>query len=102
MEDWSLGFNKALSLVYFHPLYFYSEGIFRTGIVCGGTSGISVFYPRLHSIKEMIFGYFPQPLSQTQFLILKILNVFRRLKSSSSLTYLKLSHFSMDTSLKGE
>lgn len=71
-----------------HPLYFHSEGIFRTGMVCGGISGISVFCPRLHSIKEMIFGYFPQPLCQTQFLILKTVNVFRRLKSPSSLTYL--------------
>ena len=49
---------------------------------------------------------FPQPLrlpvrstqtGQTQILILKIPNVFLRLKSSSSLTLEKISHFWMHT-----
>ena len=37
-------------------------------------------------------GYFPQSLRQAQVLILKILNVFLRLKSSSSLILQKISH----------
>ena len=37
-------------------------------------------------------GYFPQSLRQAQILILKILNVFLRLKSSPSLTLQKISH----------
>ena len=37
-------------------------------------------------------GYFPQSLRQAQISILKILNVFLRLKSSPSLTLQKMSH----------
>jgi len=37
-------------------------------------------------------GYFPQSLRQARILILKILNVFLRLKSSPSLTLQKISH----------
>ena len=37
-------------------------------------------------------GYFPQSLRQAQILILEILNVFLRLKSSPSLTLQKISH----------
>ena len=44
-----------------------------------------------------INGYFPQSLRQTQILILKIPYVFLRLKSSSSLTLQKISHFWMGT-----